>query len=101
MPGFLRSFESGHTNVTQLDMIGEVMGVAAEPVRMDSQAKYGVLAAGGGDIIFRLISAKMPDYKEKIWDQAAGSIVCEEAGGKITDLDGNPLDFSQGRTLCK
>ncbi|MBN2548699.1 MAG: 3'(2'),5'-bisphosphate nucleotidase [Anaerolineales bacterium] len=98
---FLRSYESGHTNVSQLDIIGEVMGVAAEPVRMDSQAKYGVLAAGGGDIIFRLISAKMPDYKEKIWDQAAGSIVCEEAGGKITDLDGNPLDFSQGRTLAK
>ena len=98
---FLRSYESGHTNVSQLDVIGEVMGVAAEPVRMDSQAKYGVLAAGGGDIIFRLISSKLPDYKEKIWDQAAGSIVCEEAGGKITDLDGTPLDFSQGRTLAK
>jgi len=98
---FLRSFESGHTNVSQLDVIGDVMGVSADPVRMDSQAKYGVLAAGGGDIIFRLISERMPDYKEKVWDQAAGSIVCEEAGGKITDLDGNPLDFSQGRTLLK
>jgi 3'(2'), 5'-bisphosphate nucleotidase len=43
----------------------------------------------------------MPDYQEKIWDQAAGSLICEEAGGKITDLDGTPLDFSQGRTLAK
>lgn len=98
---FLRSYESGHTNVTQLDTIADIMGTQAEPVRMDSQAKYAVLAAGDGDIIFRLISEKMPDYKEKIWDQAAGSIVCEEAGGKITDLDGNPLDFNQGRTLAK
>ncbi|MGN1274751.1 MAG: inositol monophosphatase family protein, partial [Thermoguttaceae bacterium] len=51
------------------------------------------------DLLFRLISAKMPDYKEKIWDQAAGSIILEEAGGRVTDLDGKPLDFSQGYTL--
>ena len=97
---FLRSFESGHTNVSQLDLIAQEMGVTADPVRLDSQAKYAILASGAGDAIFRLISEKMPDYKEKIWDQAAGSLVCEEAGGKITDLDGKPLDFTQGRTLA-
>jgi 3'(2'), 5'-bisphosphate nucleotidase len=97
---FLRSFEAGHTNVSQLDVIGEKMGVAAEPVRLDSQAKYAILAAGAGDLIFRLISPKMPDYKEKIWDQAAGLIVAEEAGGMVTDLDGKPLDFTLGRTLA-
>jgi 3'(2'), 5'-bisphosphate nucleotidase len=98
---FLRSYESGHTNVEQLDFIAKEMGVAAEPVRLNSQAKYAILAAGAGDLIFRLISPKMPNYKEKIWDQAAGSLVVEEAGGKITDLDGKPLDFTQGRTLAK
>lgn len=97
----LRSFESEHTNVTQLDMIAQAMGVAAEPVRLDSQAKYAILAAGTGDLIFRLIFPKKPNYKEKIWDQAAGSLVVEEAGGKITDLDGKSLDFTQGRTLAK
>jgi 3'(2'), 5'-bisphosphate nucleotidase len=34
-----------------------------------------------------------------VWDQAAGSIIVEEAGGRVSDLDGKPLDFSQGRTL--
>lgn len=97
---FLRSYETGHTNVSQLDVIGEQMGVAAEPVRLDSQAKYAILSSGAGDVLFRLISDKMPDYKEKIWDQAAGSIVCEEAGGQVTDLDGRALDFTQGRTLA-
>jgi len=97
---FLRSFESGHTNVSQLDVIAEAMGVKAEPVRMDSQAKYAILACGKGDAIFRLISSKMPDYKEKIWDQAAGSLIVEEAGGRVTDLDGKALDFTQGRTLA-
>jgi 3'(2'), 5'-bisphosphate nucleotidase len=67
---------------------------------MDSQAKYAVLAAGVGDVNLRLISPKMPAYRERIWDQAAGSIVVEEAGGRVTDLDGKPLDFAQGRTLA-
>ncbi|MGD2026908.1 MAG: inositol monophosphatase family protein, partial [Anaerolineales bacterium] len=98
---FLRSFEAGHTNVSQLDEIGIAMAVNAEPVRLDSQAKYSILASGAGDALFRLISAKQPDYKEKIWDQAAGSIICEEAGGRVTDLDGKPLDFTQGRTLAE
>ncbi len=98
---FLRSVETGHTNISQLDVVGEHMGVQADPVRIDSQAKYAVLAAGAGDAYFRLINPKQATYKEKVWDQAAGSIVAEEAGGKVTDLDGKPLDFTQGRTLAK
>ncbi len=97
----LRSFESGHTNVSQIDIFANSLGVAAEPVRMDSQAKYAVLAAGQGELYLRLLSASRSDYREKIWDQAAGAIVIEEAGGKVTDLDGKPLDFTQGRMLAK
>jgi 3'(2'), 5'-bisphosphate nucleotidase len=43
----------------------------------------------------------MKAYVEKIWDHAAGFILVEEAGGKVTDINGNPLDFSQGKTLVK
>ena len=67
---------------------------------MDSMAKYAVLGAGNGELLVRLLSPKRPDYREKIWDQAAGSIIVEEAGGRITDLAGRPLDFTQGRTLA-
>lgn len=95
----LRSVESGHTNVDQMGDLIAALGATAEPVLMDSQAKYAVLAAGQGDLLFRLISANKPDYKECIWDQAAGSIVVEEAGGRVTDLDGKRLDFSRGRRL--
>jgi 3'(2'), 5'-bisphosphate nucleotidase len=97
----LRSAEAAHTDVDALDDIAQHLGVGAEPVRMDSQAKYAVLAAGAGELLFRLISPKMPKYTEKIWDQAAGALIVEEAGGRITDLDGKPLDFTQGRTLAK
>jgi 3'(2'), 5'-bisphosphate nucleotidase len=97
----LRSFESGHTNVSQIDIFADNLGVEAEPVRMDSQAKYAVLAAGHGELYLRLLSPSRPNYRERIWDQAAGSIVIEEAGGKVTDLHGKQLDFTQGRTLAK
>lgn len=96
----LRSFESGHTNVNQIDQFADALGVKADPVRMDSQAKYAVLAAGHGELYLRLLSPKKPDYREKIWDQAAGSLIVEEAGGWVTDLDGKPLDFTAGRTLA-
>jgi len=97
----LRSVESGHTNTGQIGQLVETLSIVADPVLMDSQAKYSVLATGNAESLVRLISAKMPDYKEKIWDQAAGAIVLEEAGGRISDLDGNPLDFGQGRKLLK
>lgn len=95
----LRSYESSHTNEGQIDAIAARLGVAAPPVLMDSQAKYAVLAAGGGELMLRLLSPKQPDYKERIWDQAAGSIVIEEAGGRVTDLRGEPFDFGAGRLL--
>jgi 3'(2'), 5'-bisphosphate nucleotidase len=94
-----RSFEAGHTNVGQIDAFAAALGIESEPVRMDSQAKYVVLAAGKGDLLLRLLSPAKPDYREKIWDQAAGSIILEEAGGRITDLDGQSLDFTTGRSL--
>jgi 3'(2'), 5'-bisphosphate nucleotidase len=96
----LRSFESGHTNADMVDELGSQLGVEADPVRMDSQAKYAVLAGGGGELLVRLLSPTRPDYREKIWDQAAGSLILEEAGGRITDLDGRSLDFSTGRSLA-
>ncbi len=96
----LRSVEAGHTHGGKIEDLVQALGVEAEPVRLDSQAKYAVLARGQGDLLVRLLSPSRPDYREKIWDQAAGSLVVQEAGGQVTDLDGKPLDFSQGRTLA-
>jgi 3'(2'), 5'-bisphosphate nucleotidase len=95
----LRSFESGHTNVSQIDEFQDALGTTSKPVRMDSQAKYALLAAGEGEVYLRLLSENRRDYKEKVWDQAAGSVLVEEAGGMVTDLDGVALDFSWGREL--
>ncbi|MDZ4658883.1 MAG: 3'(2'),5'-bisphosphate nucleotidase [Bythopirellula sp.] len=96
----LRSVEKAHTDTGGIGELVKVLGITADPVPMDSQAKYAVLAAGGGEINLRLISPSQPNYVERIWDQAAGSICVEEAGGRVSDLDGKPLNFSHGRTLA-
>lgn len=96
----LRSFESGHTNVSQIEGIADFLNIPGDNmVRMDSQAKYAALAAGRGELLFRLLSPSRPDYQECIWDHAAGAILLEEAGGRVTDLNGLPFDFTTGRKL--
>lgn len=94
---FCESVESGHSSHDASAKIAEILNVTAEPVRIDSQCKYGVLARGEASIYLRLPTRK--DYEEKIWDHAAGYIVVKEAGGEVTDCNGHKLDFSLGRTL--
>jgi 3'(2'), 5'-bisphosphate nucleotidase len=95
----LRSFEASHTNVQQIDDLVAALGIEAAPVLMDSQAKFVLLADGSAECMLRLLSPKQADYREKIWDIAAGAIVIEEAGGTITDLAGSAMDYSAGRRL--
>ena len=94
---FCESFESSHSSHDDMDEIVKLLGVKRPPLRMDSQAKYGILARGDGTVYLRLPTKKA--YVEKIWDHAAGCILVEEAGGMVTDLAGKPLDFTRGKTL--
>ncbi len=96
---FCESVESGHSNHSEAAKIAENLGISAAPVRMDSQAKYGVVARGEADIYLRLPT--MAGYVEKIWDHAAGALVITEAGGTVTDASGKALDFSRGPTLSE
>ncbi len=94
---FVESVESGHSSHSDSARIAADLGIDLPPVRMDSQAKYGALARGDADIYLRLPTR--PGYVEKIWDHAAGAIVIEEAGGKVTDIEGRPLEFHHGSRL--
>ena len=91
------SVESGHSAHDRSAVISSSLGIQREPVRLDSQAKYAVVARGEGDLYLRLPTRA--DYREKIWDHAGGVLVVEEAGGRVSDIDGKPLDFTQGREL--
>jgi 3'(2'), 5'-bisphosphate nucleotidase len=95
---FCESVESGHSNQGDSANIATILGITAEPYRIDSQCKYAAVSRGDASIYLRLPTRA--DYQEKIWDHGAGSIVVEEAGGTVTDVTGTPLDFSLGRTLA-
>ncbi len=94
---FCESVEAAHSAHDDHSKIATVLGVEATPVRMDSQCKYAAVARGQASIYLRL--PKSDTYREKIWDHAAGVVVVEEAGGRVTDVRGESLDFSIGRTL--
>jgi len=94
---FCESVEAGHSSHGDQHDIATKLGIKKASVRMDSQAKYGSLARGAGDIYLRL--PVRADYQEKIWDHAAGDLIVREAGGEVTDTLGRRLDFSHGRTL--
>jgi len=95
---FCESVESGHSDQDQSARIAADLGITAPPLRMDSQAKYAAVARGDADVYMRLPTRA--DYREKIWDHAAGMLVLQQAGGVVTDVDGKPLDFRHGRTLA-
>jgi 3'(2'), 5'-bisphosphate nucleotidase len=94
---FCESVESGHSAHGDAASVADRLGITAAPLRMDSQAKYAVVARGEADIYLRLPTRA--DYREKIWDHAAGALIVAEAGGTVTDIHGEPLEFRHGREL--
>jgi len=93
----VESVESGHSSHGHSAQVAERLGMSGPPVRLDSQAKYAVVARGEAELYLRLPT--LAGYRERIWDHAAGVVVLEEAGGRVTDVDGRDLDFSLGSRL--
>ena len=58
--------------------------------QLGSAVKFGRIAEGAADIYPRLAPTSE-------WDVAAGHAVVTAAGGKVTDADGLPLRFGEGR----
>ncbi len=96
---FCESVESGHSSHTEARRLAKYLGISSKSMRLDSQAKYAVVARGHADIYLRLPTRR--DYQERIWDHAAGALILAEAGGRVTDIHGHALDFSSGRTLAR
>lgn len=91
------SVESGHSDQELSRRMMERFGPPGPPLRLDSQAKYAVVARGQAHAYLRLPTRK--GYIERIWDHAAGSLLASEAGCRVGDVGGNPLDFGHGRGL--
>ena len=96
---FVESVESAHGDQRLQQQIAQAAGISQPALRMDSQAKYGSVARGDAALYLRLPSPSSPNYREKIWDHAAGSIIVEEAGGRVTDMHGAALDFGSSAKM--
>ena len=93
---YAESVEAAHSNQSEAARIGAALGISAEPVRLDSQTKYAMVARGDASIYLRVPRG---DYRENIWDHAAGLIVVEEAGGRVSDVEGKPFDLTTGQRM--
>lgn len=94
---FCESVEAAHAAHDVHAEISAEVGITQPPYRIDSQCKYAAVARGDASIYLRL--PRTAGYREKIWDHAAGVIVVQEAGGRVSDFSGNDLNFSLGRKL--
>jgi 3'(2'), 5'-bisphosphate nucleotidase len=90
------SVERAHSTTDSIEASLAALG-SVSAVRVDSQAKYGLVARGDADLYVR--SSPDRSYRECIWDHAAGWLVAREAGCTVTDLRGAPLTFCHGRRL--
>jgi 3'(2'), 5'-bisphosphate nucleotidase len=95
----LESVEKSHTNHERMARVRAAAGLGdAALTRIDSMEKYARIAAGEAELYLRLprLNSTRPFM---IWDHAAGTALVQAAGGRVTDIDGSPLDFSEGRAL--
>jgi len=89
--------EPAHASHGAAARLAQHLRMRRPPARLDSQAKYGVVACGDGDVYLRL--PRLPARFENLWDHAAGALLVQEAGGSVTDARGRPLDMSRGPAL--
>lgn len=94
---FVESVESGHADHGLQKNIAGKLGITKASVRLDSQVKFAAIAKGDADIYLRFSPTE--GYQQKIWDIAPGALLVEEAGGKITDINGDKLDYTKGRKI--
>ncbi len=95
----LHSRVSTHSDLELQELLYSQVGLCSPPIPLDSQAKYGMVAAGEAEVFMRLPHPDQPTYVERSWDHAAGALLVAAAGGRVTDMDGRTLDFSTGDRL--
>jgi 3'(2'), 5'-bisphosphate nucleotidase len=93
----LGSVERAHGDPAVIESVVRRAGLGGGWVRIDSQAKYAAVAAGLAETYIR--PRNREDWRERVWDHAAGAAIVTGAGGRVSDLDGHRLDFALGRTL--
>lgn len=95
----IESVETSHSDRQKQRDLVKILGFGQDTIAMDSSAKYGMVAQGAADLYVRIPLPQYRDRPENIWDHAAGAILVTEAGGRATDLRGEPLQFGLGAKM--
>jgi 3'(2'), 5'-bisphosphate nucleotidase len=90
---YTESVESANSSQPDSARLARHLGFSTTPWRLDSQVKYAVVARGDAEVYLRLPTNTTS--RENIWDHAGGALLVSEAGGRVTDIEGRPLDFSR------
>ena len=112
---FLESYEKAHAALDTNALVASRLGVRAQPVRMDSQAKYAALVRGdeGGGVYLRLPVAfgKNDDsddgggggggYQEKIWVRAHSHFAKFKKNGLVLYVSHTRRTTRLGRSSSK
>ncbi len=93
------SFVSVGTSPYDEDLREKSLGIIAKLLRNCTDIRR--MGAAAIDLCY-VAMGKFDCFYEEIlrpWDYAAGAVIIEEAGGKITDLEGNKLSFESSRGI--
>ena len=73
----------------RIDRLIKELAISRETVHGSLGLKIGLLCEGLGDAYIN------PTPKAKLWDICGPMALCVEAGGIVTDLAGDPIDFTR------
>jgi 3'(2'), 5'-bisphosphate nucleotidase len=92
-PAAIRLVASRSHRTPKMDEVKSALGINTEFNIGSVGLKLGLIALGERDLYVN------PSSKCKAWDTCAPEIVLTEAGGKITDLFGDPLHYDEEDTV--
>lgn len=78
----------------RVEMIRQALGVARVVPMGSGGLKLVMIAAGEADLYVN------PSGRLAEWDTCAPEVLIHEAGGRISDLEGNPLSYNRGPEVC-
>ena len=91
-PADIRLVASKSHRSRTIDRVKTTLGIADEMNIGSVGLKLGVIAAGDRDLYVNAAG------RTKLWDSCGPQVVLEEAGGRLTDLHGEPLRYDVEET---
>ncbi|KAL2258471.1 hypothetical protein VTK26DRAFT_8213 [Humicola hyalothermophila] len=99
---FVDSCKSPATLADKVKQLATVTGARYPGTDLySSHMRYAAMALGSREFV-QVRVPNTPEAKWSIWDHAGSQLIYTESGaGKVTDLRGNPIDFTTGRRLTR